>query len=103
MHVHRGFLLVALQHHMGRNAMRVLLLSGGIESTCLAYMERPNFCLTVDYGQRQALGEIRASQEVATFLSIPHDVIAVDISAFGSGQMAGKPEIAAAKVPELWP
>ena len=83
--------------------MRVLLLSGGIESTCLAYMERPDLCVTVDYGQRQARGEIRASQEVATLLSIPHEIITVDVKGLGSGQMAGKPEIAAAKVPELWP
>lgn len=83
--------------------MKVLLFSGGIESTCLAYMYKPHKCLTVDYGQRQAVGEIRASRNVATYLGLSHEVLSVDAASLGSGQMAGKEAIKAAAIPELWP
>lgn len=83
--------------------MNVLLLSGGIESTCLAYQLRPNVCLTIDYGQQQAPGEIRASRNVATFLALPHHILEVNVRALGSGQMAGKAQIAEACIPEFWP
>jgi 7-cyano-7-deazaguanine synthase len=83
--------------------MNILLFSGGIESTCLAYMYRPHRCLTIDYGQRQAVGEIRASQNIAAHLGLSHEVLSVDAAFLGSGQMAGKETIKAAAIPELWP
>jgi 7-cyano-7-deazaguanine synthase len=83
--------------------MNVLLFSGGIESTCLAYMHKPHKCLTVDYGQRQAAGEVRASQNIAAHFDLSHEIIRVDVASLGSGQMAGKKTIEGAAVPELWP
>lgn len=83
--------------------MNLLLLSGGIESTCLAFRLKPNLCLTIDNGQRQAKGEIRASRNISEHLSIPLEILEIDVGELGSGQMAGKPAVSAATIPELWP
>lgn len=83
--------------------MNVLLFSGGIESTCLAHIHKPDKCLTINYGQRQAVGEIRAAQNIAEHLNLSHEVISMDASFLGSGQMAGKEKIESAAIPELWP
>lgn len=83
--------------------MNILLLSGGIESTCLAYMRKPDVCLTINYGQISAQGEIRAAKNVAEYCSLPHEILTIDALAIGSGQMAGKPVITQAAIPELWP
>ena len=83
--------------------MEVLLLSGGIESTCLAFMRRPDVCLTVDYGQVVARSEIAAAKNIAGHLGLFHQILTVDLSDLGSGQLAGRPEIAQAPIPEFWP
>ncbi|PPD01827.1 MAG: 7-cyano-7-deazaguanine synthase [Hyphomicrobium sp.] len=83
--------------------MKVLLFSGGIESTCLAFILKPDVCLTVDYGQLQAEGEIRASACITNYLGLQHAVIQVDAGPIGSGQMAGKPTIQSSSIPEFWP
>lgn len=83
--------------------MEVLLFSGGIESTCLAYMRRPQICLTVDYGQRCAEGEIRAAQNISSFFNLEHHVLKVDLSSLGSGEMSDENAVSIAPIPEFWP
>jgi 7-cyano-7-deazaguanine synthase len=83
--------------------MDVLLFSGGIESTCLAYMLQPAVCLTIDYGQVVANGEIRAARDIANYFGLTHSILEVDLSQLGSGQMAGKAAIVDARIPEFWP
>ncbi len=83
--------------------MKILLLSGGIESTCLAKTWKPDVCLTINYGQIPAEGEIRAAKNVAKFFAAPHEVLDINAASLGSGQMAGKPRIKQATIPELWP
>ena len=80
-----------------------LLLSGGMDSTAIAYWRRPEIALTVDYGQRPVAGEIRAASAVASALGIAHHVIRADLSALGSGDMAGTDALLVAPVPEWWP
>ena len=58
--------------------MNALLLSGGIESTAIAYWRRPEIAVTVDYGQLSAAGEIRAASAIASELKIEHLVITSD-------------------------
>jgi 7-cyano-7-deazaguanine synthase len=82
---------------------RLLLLSGGLDSTALAVMLRPEYALTVDYGQVSAAGEIRAAAAVSSALGVPHDVLRADCSAIGSGLLAGTEQAAVAPVPEWWP
>lgn len=83
--------------------MRVLLLSGGIDSTALAAWQRPDVCLTVDYGQLPARGEIAAAGSIAQELGLRHEVLRVDLAALGVGPLAGRPESALARAPEWWP
>ena len=55
--------------------MRALLLSGGLESTAIAYWLRPQVAVTVDYGQPSVEGEIRAASTIVKLLSIKHEII----------------------------
>ena len=80
-----------------------LLLSGGMDSISIAYWKRPRIAITVDYGQRAAPAEIRASEAIAERLSIAHHIIRVDLRALGSGDMAGATPHALAGVSEWWP
>ena len=80
-----------------------LLLSGGMDSTALAYWKRPQFAYTVDYGQLPAKGELRAAAAVCGALSIQHRVVLADCSALGLGDMAGKPASSLSPISEWWP
>lgn len=80
-----------------------LLLSGGMDSTAIAAWRRPDIAITIDYGQRPAPGEIRAASAVAAALEIEHHVISCDLSALGSGDLAGSVALSIATVPEWWP
>lgn len=83
--------------------MRALLFSGGVESTCLAVMTRPDLAVTIDYGQVCAPGEIRAAKHIASLIGMSHRVIEVSLGHLGSGEMTGVPSAAAGRVPEHWP
>lgn len=80
-----------------------LLLSGGMDSIAIAYWKRPDVAFTIDYGQLSARGEIYASESVCQSLEIPHQVITVDCSSVGSGDLAGKTPATLAPVSEWWP
>lgn len=82
---------------------RVLLLSGGLDSTALAVLMRPEHALTIDYGQVSAPGEIRAAAAIGERLGIPHSVLRCDCSAIGSGLLAGTDAADVAPVSEWWP
>ena len=83
--------------------MRALLLSGGMDSIALAFWKRPEIAITIDYGQRAAEAEVTAARQVARELGIQHEVIAIDCTAIGSGDMAGSIALEIAPVPEWWP
>lgn len=83
--------------------MRALLLSGGLDSSALAYWLKPDVCLTINYGQRAARGEIAASSALCKQLDLRYEVINVDLSALGSGAMAGKEAAAGSAAVEFWP
>jgi 7-cyano-7-deazaguanine synthase len=80
-----------------------LLLSGGMDSLCLAYWRRPDIGITVDYGQRAAEAEVAASGVVCTELGIEHHVIRVDCRSLGSGDMAGVSASEHAPASDWWP
>jgi 7-cyano-7-deazaguanine synthase len=83
--------------------MKVLLLSGGLDSSALAWWYRPDVCATVNYGQRPASGEIAASTAIAAELAIRHELITVDLQKLGSGMLSGEAAIEKARAPEFWP
>lgn len=82
--------------------MDVLLFSGGIDSTCLAWGLKPDRLAFFDYGQIQAKGEIRAGKNIAQQIGIPLDVHEVPLQMLGSGTMAGK-AVDEARPAEFWP
>lgn len=83
--------------------MRALLLSGGLESSALAWWKKPDLCVTINYGQAAALGEIAASAGLCKILRLRHRVISVDLSALGSGSMVGRKKAKGGKAVEFWP
>ena len=80
-----------------------ILLSGGMDSTAIAWWKRPGLAITIDYGQRAARAETTAAAQVCSELGIRHDVISVDCSALGSGDMSLAPSHAVAKTTDWWP
>jgi len=80
-----------------------LLLSGGMDSTAIAWWKRPDFAISVDYGQRPAGAEIDAARAVCAALDIRHEIVRADCSALGSGDLAGQAPLDVAPVPEWWP
>lgn len=83
----------------------LLLLSGGLDSACLAALARPTTALFLDYGQRPAAGERRAAHTIAGELSLPLEERSLDLSAIGDGLLSGgKPsQLAVAPTPEWFP
>lgn len=83
----------------------LLLLSGGIDSAAMAVWQRPDSTLFIDYGQRPARSEATAAAAVARELGLPHDQIAVDARAVGSGLLATDKPSAGREMPapEWWP
>jgi len=83
---------------------RVMLLSGGVDSTALTHLIRPDRALVIDYGQVCANAEVLAAQGVSTMLQIPLDVVRIDCSKLGSGDLSGKPALSGlAPSSEWWP
>ncbi len=83
----------------------VLLFSGGLDSTALAAIYRPRLLLFVDYGQRPADLERRASRRVAELLGLSLTDVSLGISDLGSGLLReeGGSQPIAAPSPEWWP
>jgi 7-cyano-7-deazaguanine synthase len=80
-----------------------LLLSGGQDSTAIAYWLRPSLAITVDYGQVPAEAEIRTARQICKLLNIKHVVVAANCSQIGSGDLNDSPALAVAPSSEWWP
>ena len=80
-----------------------LLLSGGMDSLCIAWWKRPDIAFTLDYGQMPAAAEIEASAAICKHLGIEHHVVRVDCRSLGSGDMAGVDASAHAPASDWWP
>lgn len=80
-----------------------ILLSGGMDSIAVAYWQKPDMAITIDYGQKPAAAEIRASAAAAEVLGLDHHIVHADLSALGSGDMAGLGALPVAPVREWWP
>jgi 7-cyano-7-deazaguanine synthase len=80
-----------------------LLLSGGIESTAIAYWKRPQVAYTIDYGHSAAAAEICASQKVCHEVNCEHVVITVNLSSLGTGLLAHRNPSKLSPHEEWWP
>lgn len=83
--------------------MRAILLSGGMDSVALTYWERPEFAITIDYGQVCANGEIEAASVVAGLLACRHEIVHIDCRVLGSGDLASRPVHPLGASQEWWP
>ncbi len=80
-----------------------ILLSGGIDSIALAFWKKPDWAITINYGQKPAQAEIRAASKVCAELNVKHEILQIDCSCLGSGDLAGSPAIDNAPSSEWWP
>jgi 7-cyano-7-deazaguanine synthase len=80
-----------------------LLLSGGIDSSALAFWKRPAVCFTINYGHRPAQAEIAAARHIAGKVGSRHEIVTIDCSSLGSGDLTTKPALQIAPAPEWWP
>lgn len=83
--------------------MKALLLSGGLDSSAIAFWKRPDICVTINYGQLSWNGELLASKAIAKSLKLKHIQINADVSDIGSGDLAGRDAALGAKAQEFWP
>ena len=83
--------------------MKLLLFSGGVESTCLALMHHPDLLLTIDYGHKSAEGELRTSSFIANYLKMKHETLRVCINSLGVGDLAGGVTLDGREATEFWP
>ncbi|MEG3492538.1 7-cyano-7-deazaguanine synthase [Klebsiella variicola] len=80
-----------------------LILSGGMDSVCIAWWKKPEVAFTVDYGQKAANAEVQAAEQICKILNIEHHVLRVDCSSLGSGDLAGKASDKNAPETDWWP
>lgn len=74
-----------------------------MDSAALAWALRPDISLTVDYGQLAARGEIRASASICKAVGLHHEILRIDCSSLGSGELASKDSLSVAPLAEWWP
>jgi 7-cyano-7-deazaguanine synthase len=80
-----------------------LLLSGGMDSIALLWLERPELAITINYGQRAAPTEIQASAAACSASGTKHVCVHADCSSIGSGDMAGGEPLPHAPARDWWP
>ena len=80
-----------------------ILLSGGIDSASIAYWIKPDLAININYGQKCAEAELRASAAIAKAIKIKLININIDCSSLGSGDLTGNKPIKIAPVSEWWP
>ncbi|WP_373031429.1 7-cyano-7-deazaguanine synthase [Sulfurovum sp.] len=83
--------------------MKGILLSGGLDSLALAYWQKPQIAFTVDYGQKAAEAEIRASAKITKDLGIRHVIITIDVTQVGSGDLLNTTSCQTAPKSDWWP
>jgi 7-cyano-7-deazaguanine synthase len=94
----------AVEHQkVAPDAVRLMLLSGGIDSAAVAAVERPEHTLFIDYGQASAEAERTAARAVANYLGLELTELSVNFSALGCGLITGSPQIPNAPSPEWFP
>jgi 7-cyano-7-deazaguanine synthase len=74
-----------------------------MDSIALAYWYKPQYAFTIDYGQMPAEAEIAAASNVAAALKIQHEIIRVDCSSLGSGDLLKRESSKLSKTSEWWP
>ena len=100
---YRSVWAAAEHRQAAQNVVRLMLLSGGMDSAAVAAIERPEYALFIDYGQAPAKAERTAARAVADHLGLDLAELSVDFSALGSGLITDSPQIPNAPSPEWFP
>lgn len=74
-----------------------------MDSISIAWWKRPNWAVTIDYGQKAAAAEILAATQVCKELNIKHEVLAVNCSQLGSGDLVQLDPDVHAATSDWWP
>lgn len=82
---------------------RLLLLSGGLDSSAIAGVARPDAAVFVNYGQRPAQSEAESARMVARHLGFPLHETTIDFSPLGTGLLVGAAKEPGAPTPEWFP
>jgi 7-cyano-7-deazaguanine synthase len=82
---------------------RALLLSGGMDSSSIAYVERPEYAININYGQRAAKAERIAAGAVCSSLNITLIEVDIDCSVLGSGDLRGTEVLEIGSESDWWP
>lgn len=82
---------------------KILLLSGGLDSSALAALVNPELCLTIDYGQKAAKAEIVSAQKICEELALTHATLSVPLQQLGVGDMSASPSSTLSEHSEFWP
>lgn len=80
-----------------------ILLSGGMDSTALCALLKPQLAIFISYGQKCADAELQASSQICHELDIPFDPVFIECSSLGSGDLSGQPAISVAPASDWWP
>ncbi|MCI2283666.1 7-cyano-7-deazaguanine synthase [Colwellia sp. MSW7] len=83
--------------------MRGILLSGGMDSTALAYSENPDVAIFIDYGQVPAKAERRSAKKISGDLGIDFYEITIDCSDLGCGDLVGNDSSEIGRFSDWWP
>lgn len=82
---------------------RVLLLSGGMDSSSIAYVERPQYAININYGQKSAVAERTAARAISSILNIELIEVDIDCSVLGSGDLKGTNALSIGSESDWWP
>lgn len=74
-----------------------------MDSISIAWWKRPHCAVTIDYGQRAAAAEKLAAAQVCKELGIDHEILTIDCSTLGSGDLANAAASAQASTSDFWP
>jgi len=74
-----------------------------MDSIAIAWWKRPQWAVTIDYGQKAAAAELIAAAQICKELGIEQEAISVDCGALGSGDMVHMSPDARATTSDWWP
>lgn len=80
-----------------------LLMSGGLDSSSLAYMLRPDIAFNINYGQKPAIAERQATDAICKELNIRVINLDIDCTSLGSGDLSDNNAIDVAPESDWWP
>ena len=80
-----------------------LLLSGGMDSSSIAFVDRPRYAININYGQKSALAEKKAALAVCKLVGIELIELDIDCSVLGSGDLKGTKALSIGSESDWWP